>query len=172
MRMKTRSVVWPVVPVVAVMVGAGLEIVPAKAKSAPSFSSVSAAAGYQHDVTVTFTETGLASGQNVTERLRAKATDTYACYTATGDRAGSAALVEHRSNEQHYQAGTDGSIEAASLSAAVGPLDVCPNGETSYLYKTVFSHLRLTDRTNTVSHKVPGNFTSCSPPDCQPPEHL
>src|SRR5437870_9552763 len=125
-------------PIVAVVIGAGSGIVPAEAKSSPAFSSVSAAASDQHDVSASFTETGLPPAQVVTERLRGKATDTYACYTLDGQRAGSSALIEHPSNQQQYQATSEGTIDSVSLAMSVQPLDVCPNGQIAYLFKTIF----------------------------------
>ena len=169
---RMRVAVVRALPIVAVVIVAGSGIVPADAKSSPAFSSVSAAASDQHDVGVSFTETGLPPAQIVTEGLRGKATDTYACYTLDGQRAGSSAFIEHPSNQQQYQASSEGTIDSASLAISVQPLDVCPHSQISYLFQTIFSHLRLTDLTNHVSVDVPGSFTSCSPPDCQPPVHL
>jgi hypothetical protein len=159
------------IPVVVVFV-ATLGVLPAKATPVPSFSGVAATAGDQHDVTVTFTETGLGSAQTVIERLTAKARDAYACYSPTGDRSGSTALIERPSAEAQYQANAGGSIDSASITISVQPENVCPKGQISYLYKTVFRGLLLTDVTNDVSVSVPGKFTSCSPTDCQPPAHL
>ena len=160
------------VPIIVIVIGAGFGIVPAEAKSSPAFSSVSAAASDQHDVIASFTETGVGSTQVVAERLRGKATDSYACYTADGQRAGSAALIEHPSNQDQFQANTEGTIGPATLAISVVPLDVCSAGQTAYLFKTIFAHLRLTDLTNHVSVGIAESFTSCSPADCQPPSHL
>jgi hypothetical protein len=159
-------------PIIAVVIGVGPGIVPAGAKSSPVFPSATAAASDQHDVGATFTETGLAPGAVVTERLRGKATDTYACYAPDGSRAGSEALIEHPSNQAQYEADSQGTIDAASIAIQVQPLDTCPSGQISYLFETVFSNLRLTDLTNQVAINIPGTFTSCSPADCQPPVHL
>ena len=170
MRTSKLGVLLRAVPIVAVVIGAG--VVPVEAKSLPAFSSVTAAASDQHDVAVSFTETGLLSAQVVTERLRGKATDTYACYSADGSFVATASLIEHPSNQQQYQADAGGTIGSASIAISVQPQDACPGGQTSYLFKTVFDHLRLTDLTSRLSVDVPGSFTSCSPQDCQPPTHL
>jgi hypothetical protein len=145
---------------------------PAFAAGTPSFSNESATVGDQHDVTVVFTESGLASSQTVTEGLRGRALDFYACYDRVGKRAGSRALVEWPSIQSGFQANATGTIGSAAITLSVLPQDVCPRGETSYLYKTVFGGLVLTDLTNGVSARVRGRSTSCSPADCVPPAHL
>jgi hypothetical protein len=162
------------VPIMAVVIGAGSGVVPVEAKSPPAFSSVTAAASDQHDVAVSFTETGLLPAQVVTERIRGKATDTYACYSLDGQFVATASLIEHPSNQQQYQADPGGTIDLASIVIyeEPDPLDACPVGLTGGLFKTVFDHLRLTDLTSRLSVDVPGSFTSCSPADCQPPTHL
>jgi hypothetical protein len=160
------------VPIMAVVIGAATGVVSVEAKSPPAFSSVSAAASDQHDVGVSFTETGLLPAQVVTERLRAKATDTYGCYSRDGQFVATANLIEHPSNQQQYQADPGGTIDQASIAISVEPLNACPGVQISYLFKTVFDHLRLTDLTSRLSVDVPGSFTSCSPADCQPPPHL
>lgn len=71
-------------------------------------------------------ETGLSPAQVVTERLRAKATDTYACYMLNGQRAGSSALLEHPANQEQFTAGAAGTIDSAAIAISVVPLDVCP----------------------------------------------
>src|SRR5262245_2299521 len=109
---------------------------PAFAAPAPSFSDVSAAAADQHDVTVAFTESGLATSQTVTERLRGRAIDHYACYDSSGARSGSRALLEWPSTQSDYQANAAGTIDSASITLSVLPQDICPRGETSYLFKT------------------------------------
>jgi hypothetical protein len=146
--------------------------IPASAAATPTFSNESAAPGDQHDVTVMFTESGLASSQTVTERLQGRAKDSYACYDATGERSGSRALVERPSTQNDVQANAAGTIDSATITLLVLPQDVCPRGETSYLFKTVFGGLVLTDLTDGVSVNVRGRFTSCSPADCVPPAHL
>ncbi|HTG42225.1 MAG TPA: hypothetical protein VK697_11500, partial [Methylomirabilota bacterium] len=78
-----------------------------------------------------------------------------------------ATLVEHPSNQQQYQADPGGSIDAASIAISVQPLNACPGVQISYLFKTVFDHLRLTDLTSRLSVDVPGSFTSCSMEFCQ-----
>ena len=170
MRTSKLGVLLRAVPIVAVVIGAG--VVPVEAKSLPAFSSVTAAASDQHDVAVSFTETGLLSAQVVTERLRGKATDTYACYSVDGQFVATATLIEHPSNQQQYPADPGGTIDAASIAISVQPLNACPGVQISYLFKTVFDHLRLTDLASRLSVDVPGSFTSCSPADCQPPTHL
>jgi hypothetical protein len=156
----------------AVVICSGSGVVPVEAKSPTAFSSVTAAASDQHDVGVSFTETGLLPSQVVTERLRGKATDTYACYSVDGQFVATASLIEHPSNQQQYPADPGGTIDAASIAISVQPLNACPGVQISYLFKTVFDHLRLTDLTSRLSVDVPGSFTSCSPADCQPPTHL
>ncbi len=146
--------------------------VPALAVPTSSFTSVSVAAQDQHDVAVTFSESGLASFQTATERVQAQAKDSYACYDATGKRAGSAGFVERSSNQNDFQANAEGTIDSATITTSGTPLDVCPRGEISYLYKTVFGRLLLTDLTDGASVRVHGRFTSCSPADCVPPAHL
>ena len=160
------------VPMMALVIGAGTGVVPVEAKSPAAFSSVTAAASDQHDVAVLFTETGLLPAQVVTERLRGKATDTYGCYSADGSFVATATLIEHPSNQQQFPADPGGTIGAASIAISVQPQDACPGGQTSYLFKTVFDHLRLTDLTSRLSVDVAGSFMSCSPADCQPPAHL
>jgi hypothetical protein len=160
------------VPIMAVVIAAGSGVVPVEAKSPPAFSNVSAAASDQHDVGVSFTETGHLSAQVVTERLRGKATDTYGCYSLDGQFVATATLIEHPSNQQQYTADPGGTIDSASIAISVEPLNACPGVQISYLFKTVFDHLRLTDLTSRLSVDVPGSFTSCSPQDCQPPAHL
>jgi hypothetical protein len=162
------------VPIMAVVIGAGSGVVPVEAKSPPAFSSVTAATDDQHDVAVSFTETGLLPAQVVTERIRGKATDTYACYSLDGQFVTTASLIEHPSNQQQYQADPGGTIDLASIVIyeEPDPLDACLVGLTGGLFKTVFDHLRLTDLTSRLSVDVPGSFTSCSPEDCQPPIHL
>lgn len=160
------------VPIVAVVISAASGVVPVDAKSAPAFSSVSAAASDQHDVSLSFTETGLLPAQTVTERLRAKATDTYGCYSLDGQFVATATLIEHPSNQQQDQADSAGMIDTTSIAISVEPLNACPGAQISYLSKTVFDHLRLTDLMGRLSVDVPGSFTSCSPADCQPPPHL
>ena len=157
------------VPIMAVVMGAGSGVVPVEAKSPPAFSSVTAAASDQHDVGVTFTESGLLPEQVVTERLRGKATDTYACYSLDGQFVATTTLIEHPSNQQQYQADPGGTIDLASIVIYVepDPLDACPVGLTGGLFKTVFDHLRLTDLTSRLSVDVPGSFTSCSMEFCQ-----
>jgi hypothetical protein len=157
------------VPIMAVVMGAGSGVVPVEAKSPPAFSSVTAAASDQHDVAVSFTETGLLPGQVVTERLRGKATDTYACYSLDGQFVTTVTLIAHPSNQQQYQADPGGTIDLASIVIYVepDPLDACPVGLTGGLFKTVFDHLRLTDLTSRLSVDVPGSFTSCSMEFCQ-----
>ena len=162
------------VPIMAVVIVAGSGVVPVEAKSPPAFSSVTAAASDQHDVAVSFTETGLLPAQVVTERIRGKATDTYACYSLDGQFVATATLIEHPSNQQPYQADPGGTIDLASIVIYVepDPLDACPVGLTGGLFKTVFDHLRLTDLTSRLSVDVPGSFTAGSPENCQPPTHL
>lgn len=160
------------VPIMALVIGAGFGAMAVEAKSPPAFSGVTAAASDQHDVGVSFTETGLSPAQIVTERLRGKATDTYGCYSADGSFVATATLIEHPSNQQQFQADAGGTIGSASIALSVQPQDACPGGEISYLFKTVFDHLRLTDLASRLSVDVPGSFTSCSPADCQPPAHL
>jgi hypothetical protein len=172
MRARMTGVLLRAVPIIAVVAGAGSGVVPVEAKSLPAFSSVTAAASDQHDVGVSFTETGLLPAQVVTERLRGKATDTYGCYSLDGQFVATATLIEHPSNQQQYQADSGGTIDAASIAMSVQPLGACPGDQISYLFKTVFDHLRLTDLTSRLSVDVPGSFTSCSPADCQPPTHL
>jgi hypothetical protein len=172
MRTKVRVAVLRAVPIIAVVIGSGSGMVPAEAKSSPSFASVTAAASDQHDVAVSFTETGLSPAQVVTERLRGRAMDTYACYMLDGQRAGSSALIEHPASQEQFTAGAAGTIDSATIAISVVPLDVCPGGQISYLFKTVFGHLRLTDLSNHVAVDVRGSFTSCSPADCLPPDHL
>ena len=172
MRARIMGVLLRAVPIMAVVAGACSSVVPVEAKSPPAFSSVTAAASDQHDVGVSFTETGLLPSQIVTERLRGKATDTYACYSLDGQFVATTNLIEHPSNQQQYQADPGGSIVAASIAISVQPLNACPGVQISYLFKTVFDHLRLTDLTSRLSVDVPGSFTSCSPADCQPPTHL
>jgi hypothetical protein len=172
MRTRRMGVLLRAVPIMAVVIGAGSGVMAVEAKSPPTFSSVTAAASDQHDVGVSFTETGLLPGQLVTERLRGKATDTYACYSLDGQFLATATLNEHPSNQQQYQADPAGAIVAASIAISVQPQDACPDAQISYLFKTVFDHLRLTDLTSRLSVDVPGSFTSCSPVDCQPPAHL
>jgi len=172
MRARMMGVLLRAVPIMAVVIWAGSGAVSVEAKSPPAFSSVTAAASDQHDVDVSFTETGLPPAQIVTERLRGKATDTYACYSLDGQFVATATIIEHPSNQQPYEADPGGTIGPASIAIAVQPLAVCPGGQISYLFKTVFDHLRLTDLTSRLSVDVPGSFTSCSPPDCQPPAHL
>jgi hypothetical protein len=172
MRARLAGVLLRAVPIMAVVIAAGSGVAPVEAKSPPAFSSVSAAASDQHDVGVSFTETGLLSAQVVTERLRGKATDTYGCYGLAGQFVATATLIEHPSNQQQYAADPGGTIDSASIAISVEPLSVCPGGQISYLFKTVFDHLRLTDLTSRLSVDVPGSFTSCSPADCQPPAHL
>jgi hypothetical protein len=172
MRATVMGVLLRAVPIMAVVIGAGSAVVPVEAKSPPAFSSVTAAASDQHDVGVSFTETGLLPAQLVTERLRGKATDTYACYSVDGQFVATTTLIEHPSNQQQYQADSGGTIDAASIAISVQPQDACPDAQISYLFKTVFDHLRLTDLTSRLSVDVPGSFTSCSPADCQPPAHL
>ena len=156
------------VPILAVVIGAGFSVVPVEARTSPAFSSVTAAASDQHDVGVSFTESGLLAAQVATEQLRGKAVDTYGCYGGDGHLVATATLIERPSLQQGYQASAGGMIEA-TISISVLPLTACPGGEKSYLFKTVFDHLRLTDLTSHVSVDVPGSFTSCSPEDCQPP---
>jgi len=172
MRARMTGVLLRAVTIMAVVIWAGSGIVSVEAKSPPAFSSVTAAASDQHDVDVSLTETGLRPAQIVTERLRGKATDTYACYSLDGQFVATATLIEHPSNQQPYEADPGGTIGPASIAISVQPLAVCPGGQISYLFKTVFDHLRLTDLTSRLSVDVPGSFTSCSPPDCQPPAHL
>jgi hypothetical protein len=172
MKARKMGVLLRAVPIMAVVIGAGSSVMPVEAKSTAAFSSVTAAASDQHDVGVSFTETGLLSAQVVTERLRGKATDTYACYSLDGAFVATATLVEHPSNQQQYQADPAGAIVAASIAISVQPQNACPDAQISYLFKTVFDHLRLTDLTSRLSVDVPGSFTSCSPADCQPPTHL
>lgn len=172
MRTSMSGAVLRAVPIVAIVIGVGSGIVPAEAKSSPAFSSATAAAGDQHDVSATFTETGLLPEQVVTESLHGKATDTYACYGSDGARVGSAALIERPSNQEQHLADSLGTIDSASITISVEPLDACPSGQRSYLFKTVFSNLRLADLTNQASIHIPGSFTSCSPADCEPPAHL
>ena len=172
MRARMTGVLLRAVPIMAVVAGAGFGAVPVEAKSPPAFSSVTAAASDQHDVGVSFTETGLLPAQVVTERLRGKATDTYGCYSLDGQFVATATLIEHPSNKQQYQADSGGTIGAASIAMSVLPLGACPDDQISYLFKTVFDHLRLTDLTSRLSVDVPGSFTSCSPADCLPPTHL
>jgi hypothetical protein len=172
MKARKMGVLLRAVPIMAVVIGAGSSVMPVEAKSTAAFSSVTAAASDQHDVGVSFTETGLLSAQVVTERLRGKATDTYACYSLDGAFVATATLVEHPSNQQQYGADSGGTIDAASIAISVQPQDACPDAQISYLFKTVFDHLRLTDLTSRLSVDVPGSFTSCSPADCQPPTHL
>ena len=172
MRTRVMGVLLRAVPIMAFVIAAGYGVVPVEAKSPPAFSSVTAAASDQHDVVVSFTETGLLPSQVVTERLRGKATDTYACYSLDGQFVTTATLIEHPSNQQQYQADPAGSINQASIAISVQPLGACPGDQISYLFKTVFDHLRLTDLTSRLSVDVPGSFTSCSPVDCQPPTHL
>jgi hypothetical protein len=83
-----------------------------------------------------------------------------------------ATLIEHPSNQQQYEADPAGTIDPTSIAISVEPLNVCSGAQISYLFKTVFDHLRLTDLTGRLSVDVPGSFTSCSPADCQPPPHL
>jgi hypothetical protein len=104
MRAGMMGVQLRAVPILAVVIGAGFGVMPVEAKSPAAFSSVTAAASDQHDVGVSFTETGLLPGQVVTERLRGKATDTYACYSVDGQFVATATLIEHPSNQQQYQA--------------------------------------------------------------------
>jgi len=172
MRARMMGVFLRAVPIMAVVIATGSGVVPVEAKSPPAFSSVSAAASDQHDVGVSFTETGLLPAQVVTERLRGKATDTYGCYSLDGQFVATASLIEHPSNQQQYQADPAGTIDSASIAIAVEPVGVCPGDQISYLFKTVFDHLRLTDLTARLSVDLPGSFTSCSPADCQPPAHL
>jgi len=173
MRARMMGVLLRAVPIMAVVIGAGSGAVPVEAKSPPAFSSVTAAASDQHDVAVSFTETGLLPAQVVTERVRGKATDTYACYSLDGQFVATATLIEHPSNQQQYQADPAGTIDPASIAMSVLPQSgACPGVQISYLFKTVFDHLRLTDLTSRLSVDVPGSFTSCSPADCQPPTHL
>ena len=172
MRARMMGVLLRAVPMMALVIGAGTGVVPVEAKSPPAFSGVTAAASDQHDVGVSFTETGLSPAQIVTERLRGKATDTYGCYSADGSFVATATLIEHPSNQQQFPADPGGTIGAASIAISVQPQDACPGGQTSYLFKTVFDHLRLSDLTSRLSVDVPGSFTSCSPADCQPPTHL
>jgi hypothetical protein len=172
MRPRMTGVLLRAVPIMAVVIGAAAGVGSVEAKSPPAFSSVSAAASDQHDVGVSFTETGLLPAQVVTERLRAKATDTYGCYSLDGQLVATANLIEHPSNQQQYQADPAGTIDQASIAISVEPLNACPGVQTSYLFKTVFDHLRLTDLSSRLSVDVPGSFTSCSPADCQPPPHL
>jgi hypothetical protein len=172
MRTRVMGVLLRAVPIMALVIAAGYGVVPVEAKSPPAFSSVTAAASDQHDVVVSFTETGLLPSQVVTERLRGKATDTYACYSLDGQFVATTTLIEHPSNQQQYQADPGGSINQASIAISVQPLGACPGDQISYLFKTVFDHLRLTDLTSRLSVDVPGSFTSCSPVDCQPPAHL
>jgi hypothetical protein len=155
------------VPIMAVVIGAGSGVVPVEAKSPPAFSSVTAAASDQHDVAVSFTETGLLPAQVVTERIRGKATDTYACYSLDGQFVTTATLIEHPSYQQQYQADPGGTIDLASIVISVEPLNACPGGLSGGLFKTVFDHLRLTDLTSRLSVDVPGSFTSCSMENCQ-----
>ena len=172
MRARMMGVLLRAVPIMAVAIATSSGAAPVEAKSPPAFSSVTAAASDQHDVGVSFTETGLLPGQVVTERLRAKATDTYACYSLDRQFVATAALIEHPSNQQPYQADPGGTIGPTSIAISVQPLNACPGGQISYLFKTVFDHLRLTDLTSRLSVDVPGSFTACSPADCQPPAHL
>ena len=172
MRARMMGVFLRAVPIMAVVIATGSGVVPVEAKSPPAFSSVSAAASDQHDVGVSFTETGLLPAQVVTERLRGKATDTYGCYSLDGQFVATATLIEHPSNQQPYGADPGGTIGPTSIAISVQPLAVCPGGQISYLFKTVFDHLRLTDLTARLSVDLPGSFTSCSPADCQPPAHL
>ena len=172
MRAGMKGALLRAVPILAVVTWAAASVAPVEAKSPPAFSGVAAAASDQHDVSVSFTETGLRPGQVVTERLRGKATDTYACYTADGQFVATTTFIEHPANQQQYQASAGGAIDAGSIPMSVQPLAVCPGGEISYLFKTVFDHLRLTDLTSRLSVDVPGSFTSCSPQDCLPPTHL
>ena len=137
-----------------------------------SFSDMSAVAGDQHDVSVTFTESGLTPFQTVTERLQARAKESYACYDSEGERSGSAAVVERPADQSDYQTSASGSIESGVVTTSVLPQDVCPKGETSYLFMTVFGKIVLTDLANGISVRVPGRFTSCSPADCVSPAHL
>ena len=172
MRTRVMHALLRAVPIMAVVISGGSGVVPVDAKSPPAFSSVSAAASDQHDVSVSFTETGLLPAQTVTERLRAKATDTYGCYSLDGQFVATATFIEHPSNQQQYQADPAGTIDPASIAISVEPLNACPGAQISYLFKTVFDHLRLTDLASRLSVDVPGSFTSCSPADCQPPHHL
>jgi hypothetical protein len=172
MRTRVMGALLRAVPVMAVVLAAGSGVVPVEAKSPPAFSGVTAVASDQHDVGVSFTETGLVPAQVATERLRGKATDTYACYSLDGQFVTTATLIEHPSNQQQYQADAVGTIDQASIAISVQPLSACPGVQISYLFKTVFDHLRLTDLTGRLSVDVPGSFTSCSPTDCQPPPHL
>jgi hypothetical protein len=172
MRARTMGVLLRAVPMMALVIGASFGVVAVEAKSQPAFSGVTAAASDQHDVGVLFTESGLSPAQIVTERLRGKATDTYACYSADGSFVATASLIEHPSNQQQYQADAGGTIGSASIAISVQPQNACPASQTSYLFKTVFDHLRLTDLASRLSVDIPGSFTSCSPADCQPPAHL
>jgi hypothetical protein len=172
MRTTVMGVLLRAVPIMAVVIGAGTGAVPVEAKSPSAFSSVTAAASDQHDVGVSFTETGLLPAKVVTERLRGKATDTYGCYSLDGQFVATATLIEHPSNQQQFQADPAGRIDLASIAISLEPLNACPGAQISYLFKTVFDHLRLTDLTGRLSVDVPGSFTSCSPADCQPPTHL
>jgi hypothetical protein len=166
---RLSAAVLRVATIAVVVVGGTM---PAVAAPTPSFTNVSVVAQDQHDVAVTFTESGVAPLGSVTERLRALAVDSYACYDATGRRAGSMALVEHPTNQGAFQANAAGTIDSATITTSVSPLDVCPRGEASYLYKTVFGTMVLTDLTNGVTVRVRGRSTSCSPDDCVPPVHL
>jgi hypothetical protein len=172
MKARMMGVLLRAIPIMAALIYAGAAVVPVEAKTSPVFSNVSAAASDQHDVGVSFSETGLLPGQVVTERLRGKATDTYACYSTDGQFLATATFIEHPSNQQQYQADPGGTIGSASIALSVLPLDACPGVQRSYLFKTVFDHLRLTDLTSRLSVDVPGSYTSCSPADCQPPAHL
>lgn len=172
MRPRKMGALLRAAPIMALVLGAGFGVVPVEAKSPPAFSGVTAAASDQHDVGVSFTETGLRPAQLVTEQLRGKATDTYGCYGGDGQLVATAALIEHPSLQQQYQASDGGTIDQAGIAISVLPLDACPGGRKSYLFKTVFDHLRLTDLTSHLSVDVPGSFTSCSPADCLPPPIL
>jgi hypothetical protein len=172
MRPRKMGALLRAAPIMAVMIGAGFGVVPVEAKSLMAFSSVTAGASDQHDVVVSFTETGLSPEQVVTEQLRAKATDTYGCYGGGGQLLATTSLIEHPSLQERYQASGGGTIDQASIAISVLPLDACPGGQKSYLFKTVFDHLRMSDLTSHLSVDVPGSFTSCSPADCQPPPIL
>ena len=172
MRPRKVRVLLRSVPIMAVVICMGLGVVAVEAKSPTAFSSVTAAASDQHDVGVSFTETGLAPGQVVREQLRGKATDTYGCYSRDGAFVATATLIEHPSIQQQDTADPGGTIDSTSIAISVLPLSACPGGQSSYLFKTIFDHLRLTDLTSRLSVDVRGSFTSCSPADCQPPPFL
>src|SRR5258705_5553178 len=114
---------------------------PAEANPLPAFPTGTAAASDQHDVGVTFTEAGLLPEQVVTDPLRGKAKDTYACYSLDGQFMATTTLIEHPSNQQQYQADPGGTIDLASIAISVQPLGACPGDQISYLFKTVFDHL-------------------------------